>query len=235
MANHPQIDNPPQALLAAALNCARNGDTDKALGIFARVFEHDPHFAEAYNELAILLLTTGRLATAIAAVRRATLVKPNDAKYWSNLGIMLGRVSKFEEGLAALRRAAALDPQRPETFHNLGTLYHQIGDYPTAIANYDRSLMLRPDNVDVLFDRSVSLLASGDLGNGFAAYETRLLRKDVGSDFVKSIPIPIWNGEDLRGKTIIVYGEQGFGDTIQFARLLPTIAERGARVIFYCR
>ena len=90
------------------------------------------------------------------------------------------------------------------------------------------------------WDRALALLAGGDFARGFAAYDVRFDLEDPSMGFdrklraVRSVPLPLWQGEDPAGRTLYVYAEQGQGDTLQFARFLPLVARRGARIMFEC-
>lgn len=79
--------------------------------------------------------------------------------------------------------------------------------------------------------RAFDLLADGDLKQGFAEYEARW---DLPGTALPSFPMPMWRGENLAGRSILVLAEQGFGDTIQFVRYLLPLREKGAHVVFRC-
>lgn len=240
-ARGPVLSEEARRLFATALERQAAGDIEGALALYVRVIEIEPHLADPYNNIAILLKGLRRLPAAIACLKRAVQFAPASGSLWSNLGNMLWMALDFEPAMAAFRRALELEPNRPETHHNLGLLYYSLGDHRAAVESYDRSLTLLPGNTLVMWDRALALLAGGDLARGFAAYDTRFdlndptMRFDMNLKAVRSIPIPLWQGEDLAGKTLFVYAEQGLGDTIQFVRYLPLAAARGARVIFDCQ
>ncbi len=227
-------------LFQQALHQQSIGDTQGALELYRQIVEIFPVFPDAYNNVAILLKGMRRLDAAIACLRRAILYAPPSGPLYSNLGNLLWMNLEFEAAMTAFRRALELAPDRPETLHNLGLLHFSLGDYRAAIECYDRALALQPDRTLVRWDRALALLASGDLRRGFEAYDVRFdlddptMRFDLKLRTVRTIPVPLWSGEDPAGKTIYVYAEQGAGDTIQFARFLPLLASRGARVIFDC-
>jgi tetratricopeptide (TPR) repeat protein len=217
------------------------GDNEGAIAAYSQLLDRYPADPDAHNNLAVLLKSANRLPAAIALLQRALNYAPNSAVLYSNLGNMLWLMLAFDESMAAFRRAIELDSARPETFHNLGLLHFSRGDYPAALQCYDRSLALKPGNRLVLWDRTLALLASGDYARGFAEYDVRLdfeersMGFDVKLRTVRSIPLPLWQGEEIAGRTLYVYAEQGLGDTVQFARFLTLAAQRGARVIFDCQ
>ena len=106
------------------------------------------------------------------------------------------------------------------------------GKFDAALANFDVAQAKGYDSPELNWDRALALLLQGDLARGFTQYEWRWQIPDAKP---RGIATPVWNGEDLTGKTLLVHAEQGFGDTIQFARYLPMIAPRAARVVFECQ
>jgi tetratricopeptide (TPR) repeat protein len=218
----------------------RAGDADAAIALYCQILERFPAMPDAYNNLAVILKGQKRLPAAIACLKRALIDAPNAGALHSNLGNMLWMSLAFDEAMAEFRRALALDPTRPEVYHNLGLLYFSLGDYQAAVECLDRSLALQPSNRLVLWDRALALLAGGDYARGFAAYDVRFDLEDPSMGFdrklraVRSVPLPLWQGEDPAGRSLYIYAEQGLGDTLQFARFLPMVAQRGARVLFEC-
>jgi tetratricopeptide (TPR) repeat protein len=218
----------------------RAGDAAAAVALYGRAIARFPAFPDALNNLAITLKAQRQLPAAIACLQRALLYAPQSAALYSNLGNMLWVTLAFDEARAAFLRALALDATRPEIHHNLGLLQFSLGDYNAAIECYDRGLTLQPGNRTVQWDRALALLASGDYARGFAAYDVRFDLDDPTLGFdrklrgVRNITLPLWQGEELAGRTLYVYAEQGLGDTLQFARFLPMVAARGARIVFDC-
>lgn len=225
-------------LFMAAAQRQNAGDHPAAMQLYLQALEIAPRLADAYNNIAVMLKHSRHLPAGIACLRRAVLYSPNSSSIFSNLGNLLWMSLEFEAAEAAFRRAIELEPERPETLHNYGLLKFSQGDYQGAIDCYDRLLAQRPDNLLVRWDRALARLTSGDLTRGFAEYDVRFdlndpdMRFDPRLKSVRTTPIPLWQGEDLAGRTLYVYLEQGFGDTLQFARFLPILAQRGARIIF---
>ena len=242
----PQKPTPPrlaaevQRLFEQANERQKTGDQAGAIELYNQLIERYPGLPDAYNNLAVVLKATKKIPAAVACLRRAVQLAPRSAGAHSNLGNVLWMALEFEESMAHFQEALRLDATRPEIYHNLGLLHFSLGDYAAAIDCFDRSLAIRPEARLVRWDRALALLASGDLARGFAAYDERFDLDDPSMGFdrklrsVRSIKLPLWRGEDIAGRTLWIYSEQGYGDTLQFCRFIPLVARRGARVIFDC-
>ena len=135
----------------------------------------------------------------------------------------------------ALQAALALCPDLALCHANLGHMAVDRLDPAAAVAHYDAALAIDPSLLAVELARAGALLQAGDYTRGFAAYECRWKSVRV-SERSLVLGQPRWDGRtDLAGKTVLVYAEQGFGDTLQFARFVPALITRGARVVLQCQ
>jgi tetratricopeptide (TPR) repeat protein len=236
----PPTPDEVRQLFAQANERQRTGDRAGALNLYCELIERFPTFIDVYNNAAVLLKADKRIPAAVACLKRAVAYAPQSAVLHSNLGNMLWLAQDFDAAMAAFRTALSLDTARPETYHNLGLLHFALGDYAAAVECYDNALALVATNRTIQWDRALALLSSGDYERGFAAYDVRFDLEDPQFGFdpklrsVRNTPLPLWQGEDLTGRTLYLYAEQGIGDTLQFARLLPMVAAKGARIIFDC-
>jgi len=125
-------ENAKQAFLAAAQR-HQAGDNDGAMKLYMRALELYASFADAYNNIGVILRAQEKLPAAAACFRRALTIREANSAVYSNLGNVLWQMLRFEEAAAAFKRALELEPTRPETLHNLGLLLHSMGDYPRAV------------------------------------------------------------------------------------------------------
>src|SRR5262249_54034041 len=132
------------------------------------------------------------------------------------------------EAEALHRRAIALKPGFADAHYNLGVALHDQGRFDAALASYSEAVQLKPEMVDARWNRAFLLLLMGDYPEGWREHEWRWKRKHQPP---RSFPQPLWRGEDIAGRTILLHAEQGIGDTLQFMRYAPMVAARGARVI----
>ncbi|HEX6508018.1 MAG TPA: tetratricopeptide repeat protein, partial [Chloroflexota bacterium] len=207
---------------------------DEAVASVRRAIEVKPDFAEAYSNLGVTLGDQGKHDEAVATLQQAIALKPDYAEGYSNLAVSLRNQDRFEEAIAALRRSLELKPDYAEAHANLAVMYGDLGDHEKAFAGFERAVSLTPDYADAHFALSMIRLVQGDLANGFEEYEWRWRTSQMAKSKL-DVPQPEWAGDALEGRTIFLYAEQGLGDTLQFARYAPLVAERGGRVILECQ
>ena len=208
------------------------GRLEAALTDYAKSLALDPDGPRAYNNMGVALRALGRPEAALAAYRRSLALRDDDPGLFSNMGNILRHLGRQEEGAESLRRSVALRPDSADAWRNLGLVLRDLGELDEAIACFDRSDALRPDHTDTLWDRAYAQLLKGDLAAGFAGYEVRWgLAEAKPREFAQ----PLWDGGALAGRTLLLYAEQGFGDTIQFARYIPRVAAMGGQVVLECQ
>ena len=122
-------------------------------------------------------------------------------------------------------------PANPGFHLNLGNALRVAGRVGEAIQSLRHALELQPDFAEAHWDLAFALLLQGDFTQGFQEYEWRWRRRDFPR---RQFASPLWLGEDLAGRTLLVHAEQGAGDGIQFVRFVGDLAERGARVLLEC-
>ncbi|MTJ82605.1 MAG: tetratricopeptide repeat protein [Telmatospirillum sp.] len=189
-----------------------------------------PGHAEAHNNLGLLHRQCGRSMAALENFHRAILLRPDYADAHNNLGLIFSDLGETALAVRCHRNSLILDPGSAQVLSNLGVALQETGQIPDAIAAYRRALVLEPALAGTHYNLGLALLLTGDLAEGWREHEWAW-RGGVPEARPRHLSAPRWTGQDIAGKTLLFYGEQGLGDVLQFVRYSAGIAARGARVI----
>jgi tetratricopeptide (TPR) repeat protein len=204
---------------------------EEALASYDRALALRPDFAEAHGNRGNALHALKRFEEALAAYDRALTLRPDYAEAHYNRGNTLHGLKRFEEALASHERALALAPDYSEALANRGVVLHELKRFDEALASYGRALVVRPNFAEAHYGEALCRMLTGDLPRGWENHEWRWETEQLGNG-KRNFSQPPWAGSnEIMGKTILLHAEQGFGDTIQFCRYVPFVAERAARVI----
>lgn len=223
---------PLQNNLGLALE--ESGQTAEALTAYRRAVTADPKAAEAYNNLGALLDRLGSSDDAECALRHALTLRPGYAEALYNLAGVLRMRGRSAEAEEMYRMAVHLQPEFPEALVNHASVLQDIGRNQEAIASLREAVSQRPSCIEAHYNLGFALLKEGFFDEGWEEYEWRLRMPD-GIDPHRLPRCPRWNGEPLDGRSLLLLAEQGYGDTLQCARFVPVLADRGARVILQAR
>jgi len=204
---------------------------DEAAASAQRAIALRPAFAEAHLNLASALSRLSRLDEAEAALHEALRLKPGLVESYINLGIVHGQRCDWPRAVAAYRQALALRPTDADAHYNIGIALLKQGDPQAAVGEFDAAIALRADYAEAHHNKAAALLIQGEFDHGLAEYEWRFRSRDFPH---LRLRWPVWHGEPLAGRTIVLVAEQGLGDTIQFVRYAPLVARLGARVVVQC-
>ena len=190
-------------------------------------------YPEAWHNRGKALCELGQYEAAIASFDAIAAHAVNLADVCCDRGFALQQLAQLDAALDHYNRAISIQPAHVQAYTNRGVVLQQLNQADAALASHERAIALEPDFVAAYLNRGYTRLLVGDYANGWADHEYRLksparslnaLRRDFRQ--------PRWDGsESIAGKTILLYAEQGLGDTLQFCRYVKLVAERGARVI----
>ena len=198
---------------------------DKALASYDRALALRPDYAETLSNRGATLYELKRFEEALASCERALTLRPDYAEALSNRGDTLYELKRFEEALASYDRALTLRPDYAAALSNTrGATLYELKRFEEALASYDRALTLRPDYAGAHFNEALCRLLIGDFDRGWEKFQCRFVKRNFAQ--------PVWVGScEIGGKAILLHAEESLGDTIQFCRYVPLVAERAARVI----
>jgi tetratricopeptide (TPR) repeat protein len=223
----------PDELFEAGNLLAQMRRFDDAADLYRKILSAEPGLIPAVNNLGNMLRELGRLDEAEAAYRDALTLQPDNSAIICNRALILKDLGGIAEAEAECRRSLAIEPTAI-AHNNLGLILYFCGRMTEALAQFRAAGALAPGLADVVFHEGVVLLHLGRLAEGWPKYEARWGRQRAW-ERRREFPRPLWRGEPLNGRTILVHAEQGFGDTLQFVRYAPLLAAHGAKVVLECQ
>lgn len=224
--------NTANYLFDHAVMCMRAGRFSEASDQLAECIRHNPKHALAWSLRGRLENEAGRPFNALLHYDFATFYDPTRYDIWSDKGIIAAAAGRYELAKDAFERSLSIQ----ETFeghYNYGNLLLQMMQLEDACDHYYAALKIDPDHAQCNTNLGVALIGLGNWREGFNHHRHRF--GAPGFPPRPEIHYPLWRGEDLNGKTILLYGEQGLGDEISSLRFAQVCKERGGRVIVSVR
>jgi tetratricopeptide (TPR) repeat protein len=216
------------------LALGKKGRQEEALAVYAHAARIDPKDLEILDSLGATLGALGRYGEAMEVYRRALALNPEASGFKCRLARRLRMLEDSDTALRLAREVLAKEPENFEAWVEVGSAYRQMNRLEEALEAFDRALALRPEDFEAKGTRALILLTMGDFERGWREYEFRWKSPSF-EDVARTFRMPRWDGRaDLKGKRVLLFGEQGVGDIVQFARYIPMLADRGAAVSLEC-
>jgi tetratricopeptide (TPR) repeat protein len=236
------------------------GQLGEAAESYKRAIALDPGLAEVLVNLGNVLqeqqkneqqenkYDPEKLKEALSCYARAAAIKPELAEAHYGMGNALQSIGggidggidgneeeeKLNQAVECYQRALAIRPAYPQAHYNLGCVLRSLGHVREALAHYHTALELKPDYVAAGFRESLAQLVSGDFTAGWRNYERRWHSKDHGTP-MRGYAEPLWSGEKLAScERLLIWGEQGVGDEVMFAGIIPDVIRTGTRCVLDC-
>jgi len=226
--------------LRIALEHLKAGRFDPCAALCRPLLDADPNDVDARFFLGVSLGARGQLDEAVEHLNAVIRTRPDHidarrelARMLQAQGLALAEQGATDEAIELFGRAVAADPANAAAHANLGNALATEGLFEDALAAITDALRLSPADIDININRAVTLLKAGRLLEGWAANEWRH-KKPGREKLPPALMLPkLKHLDELAGRTIVIYHEEGFGDTIQFLRYARLLAEAGARIILW--
>jgi tetratricopeptide (TPR) repeat protein len=222
-----------QAYNNLGLALKEKGDLKEAIAAYEKAVKLDLQYSEAISNLGMALIAQGNLNEAEINIRKAVELAPNSAELCNNLGVLFNRQGRFEEAIAASEKSININPYYLESYNNLGTALMELGRFSQATAAFEKAISIDAKRAEPHHNYSLVLLMTGQLERGWEEYEWRWKHSGFSTP-LRPFPQKRWSGSlDDVGK-LLVWGEQGIGDEVQFSGLIRHIVAKGINVIVEC-
>ena len=209
------------------------GELEDSIQAYYKVLKMNPGYMEVYNNLGLALKEQDRLEESVQVYRKAVEIQPDYAEAYNNLGNILAEQDRLEESIEAYHKALEINPDYGEVYNNLGGVLQLSTDFEGAKRCYCKVLKMRPKFAPARKNLGLLSLLMGDFQSGWREYEWRWQCDEFAAKRHR-FPQPFWDGSSLDQKTILVWTEQGVGDEIMFASMLPHLLQIDVKVIVEC-
>ncbi len=221
--------NNPEIYGLLALAYKKNKNFDKAIKNINIAINLDPaNFVHRYNK-GIILYELERFEEALVCFKESAQCNKNIDVIFYNKGNTYLKLNDIFNAIKSYKRAIELNANFAEAYFNLGIAYEKAKLPEEALKCYERACLIEPKNPSYEWNKSLMLLYKKNFEDGFLAYESRIRK----ADYKYNLSGERYKGESFFGKTLLVYTEQGFGDAILFARLLPDLKKGGCKIILF--
>ncbi len=216
-----------------ALEHHRAGRLAEAEQIYRQILSLDSQHSDSLHLLGMIAFQMGRGEESVNLIKKAIEIKGNAPTYHSNLGNVLQSQGELSQAGACYQRALQLKPDSAEIYVNLGNIFKAQGQLDSSLVCYRRASGLNPLLAEAATAEAAVLLLRGDFAAGWRASERRWDTLDHDTP-PRSYPWPRWNGEQTPSGRLLIWREQGIGDQIMFAGLIPDVIHSGVSCVLDC-
>lgn len=209
----------------------QSGDLEAGKQCYEQALASGESNPDAWTYLGIALFDQRRFQESADAYRRALADRHHFAVAWNNLGNSLRMLGEADEAEGCFAEALKQQPGYLSALKNRGTLWIWNDQIERGLAWYEQGLKVDPENAELHRNLGVIHLLLGNYDIGWPEYRWRWRMPGLQRPRLQA---PFWKGEPLQGKSILLYPEQGLGDTIHFVRVAAALKHRGARVLLQC-
>ena len=204
---------------------------------YKKAIEIDSNYKEAYNNLGVCYQEINKNDEAIIQYKKVIEIDSNFKEAYMNLGNCYRDIKKYEDAIIQYKKAIEIDSNYKEGYLNLGNSYQEIKKYEDAIIQHKKLIEIDPNFKDVYYNMSFNYLANKDFKKGFELYENRFKINLKYFNLVDQIDLPLWTPWLHTDKKILIFVEQGLGDTFQFFRFIIPLKQKypNTNFTFFCQ
>lgn len=221
-----------------AVKLTKSREFFQAADLYNEILEETPENIEALNNLGKVYIDMNDFYEAINCYKQSITRDFDNYDSWFYLAYALNENKQVDEAIIAYQRALFLNPKSASSYRNLGNIYYTNKNEPSeAVKYYEKLLELEPGNLSAKGALGAAYLKIKNFEKGWEYFESRP-NKDIVISIRGLLPNsptttkPVWNGEDITDKTLYVYYEGGFGDTIMYSRFLPLVKKKCKELLF---
>jgi tetratricopeptide (TPR) repeat protein len=223
-------------LLAYANELFEVNKLSEAKKVYEDILSINPNSVPAYSNLGVANKELGLYEESLEAYERALKLKPDNSGVYSNIGVLYKVQKKFLLAFKNIKKALELNPNNIDANANMGVILKETNKPKWALTFYEKALKLNPAHVNANLDYGITKMLLGDYKIGLKHYQHRMSLKEMLPKLVGLDPkLSYKKGTDINKKRVLVFGEQGFGDAIQFSRFIKLLQDKGAFVILRVR
>lgn len=225
----------PVALHNLGLIFLNHGDLGSAALLLAEAVRQKPTEAAFLYSHALALQQQGKLPEALRQYDQAVKARPDYREAWENRGVVLQDLELFDEAIDSYRQALRLSPDSQVANRNLGNVLRVVGRLDEAVVHFRGVIDAAPLNAEIQFALGATLITQAAFAQGWPLCEWRFWSPEfLETNPPYRVPLPHWDGGDLKHRRLLVYGEQGIGDEIMFASCLQDLSDRVGRITLLC-
>jgi len=232
----PYFENDTTFLNVLGTSYFQINEIEKGIEILKRAYSFDPKNVSILYNLGMAYIDRKDFIKAKKYLSSAVKYDSGNILILSAFGKVLTHFGKFDKARNLFLKVLKINPSDAIAHSNLGLIYMERKDYLDAFKSFDRAISLDPSYIDVYWNKAYLKLLLGELEEGWKLYESRLQRDDLKHSYKIFDESKSWRGEKkIAGKTLLIFGEQGFGDVIQFSRYIPLLDKFNCKTILYVK
>jgi Tfp pilus assembly protein PilF len=220
-----------EALYFFGISYVNTGNYIEAKKNFLKAIAKEPFFFEGLHALGIVCQRLEEYSQALEYYKKATKIKKDSFELFYNLGCLYLKMNQYQKAINQFEKTIQINKRFGEAFHSKAAAHRELNQYEEALENFDQAIKLNQHDYDSICNKSVIQLVMGNYIEGWEAYQYRW--KQIPEERYRYKKIKELNDlSELKEKSILVWWEQGFGDTIQFSRYINELIKLTPNVTF---